>query len=179
MAFKRKKKWKFWLLFGILIIIILGLLIAGFLKFGPFVPLGNEKNITKPYVDSAIYKEFEKGSEWVKVFVGFESKEAMNSVISKLPKSEIQVITLSLRGDSFSGEVTRKGLEILSKNQKVKWLNLVKPMDIGLNESVPLIQVRNSVWNLGYTGEGKTVCIIDTGVNYSHPDFGGCTEAYL
>jgi subtilisin family serine protease len=42
-----------------------------------------------------------------------------------------------------------------------------------LNESVPLINA-DDVWTaLGATGTGTTVAIIDTGIDYTHPDLGG------
>ncbi len=43
-----------------------------------------------------------------------------------------------------------------------------------LAQSVPLIQA-DRVWNeLGATGLGITVAIVDTGIDYTHPDLGGC-----
>jgi minor extracellular serine protease Vpr len=41
-----------------------------------------------------------------------------------------------------------------------------------LTESVPLINA-DDVWGMGYTGAGITVGIIDTGIDYTHPDLGG------
>ncbi|MBL7148178.1 MAG: S8 family serine peptidase [Nanoarchaeota archaeon] len=38
-----------------------------------------------------------------------------------------------------------------------------------LNESVPLINA-DDVWNLGYTGEGINIAVIDTGIDYTHED---------
>jgi minor extracellular serine protease Vpr len=34
-----------------------------------------------------------------------------------------------------------------------------------------------AVWNLGYRGQGMLVGILDTGVDYTHPDLGGCLGA--
>ena len=43
-----------------------------------------------------------------------------------------------------------------------------------LAQSVPLIQA-DRVWNeLGASGLGITVAIVDTGIDYTHPDLGGC-----
>ncbi len=43
-----------------------------------------------------------------------------------------------------------------------------------LADSVPLIHA-DQVWSqLGDRGEGVTVAIIDTGIDYTHPDLGGC-----
>lgn len=54
----------------------------------------------------------------------------------------------------------------------------VRVFHSSLQDSVPLINANDS-WilmqsSLNLTGAGQTVCIIDTGINYSHSDFGGC-----
>ena len=51
-----------------------------------------------------------------------------------------------------------------------------------LTESVPLINA-DDVWgmtdsrNLEVTGHNITIAIIDSGIDYTHPDFGSCTES--
>ncbi len=45
-----------------------------------------------------------------------------------------------------------------------------------LMDSIPLIHADYS-WNLGYTGDGITIAIIDTGIDYSHLDLGGCSQS--
>lgn len=41
-----------------------------------------------------------------------------------------------------------------------------------LSESIPLIKA-DDVWALGYNGSGKTVCVVDTGIDSNHPDLQG------
>jgi subtilisin family serine protease len=69
----------------------------------------------------------------------------------------------------------------ISENEanEIKKLDYVKEVypnylvNITLDESVPLINA-DDVWNLGYTGEGVKIAVIDTGITYRHPDLGGC-----
>ena len=78
---------------------------------------------------------------------------------------------------SFSGWVTREGLEKLENNPLVKEVYLDKIMHIQLDESVPLIEA-DKVWDrqvngINLTGRGQTVCVLDSGINYTHDAFNG------
>ncbi len=173
MAFKSKKNRKVWILSGILIIVILGLVFVSFLKFKLLQPFSN-KTGEKPYVDPEIYQGFVDidGEEWVKVLIWPKSQDDVENIINSLSPSESKVARI---GKDFSVIVTREGLEKLANDTRIKSIHLVNIGELELQESAALINA-TLVWNLGYTGEGQTVCVIDSGVNYSHPDLGGCTE---
>ena len=82
--------------------------------------------------------------------------------------------------NGFTGNITEEGLEKLLDSDQVEKILPVKPIKLLLDGSVPQINA-NKAWNLsavGYniTGVSETICVIDTGVNYSHPALGGCTN---
>ena len=77
--------------------------------------------------------------------------------------------------NGFSGELTKSGLEKLKDDPNVKKIIINKIFQTSLTTSVPQINA-NDVWNLsvgGYniTGEGETVCVIDSGVDTDHDAF--------
>jgi len=47
---------------------------------------------------------------------------------------------------------------------------------LALTESTLIIEA-DKVQSMGFQGEGQTVCVIDSGINYTHPALGGCTSA--
>jgi subtilisin family serine protease len=71
-------------------------------------------------------------------------------------------------------DVTRDELEIISKNENVDLIYPNYIIDVQLDYSSNLLNLP-TIWNdLGYTGEGVKIAILDTGVDYTHPDLGGC-----
>lgn len=172
MVFDFRKGWKFWVFLGILIVAILILVILRLPKVDIIHPSSNESE-NKPWVDPLLGKEFEE-KEWARVRVYPTSTDLIDSIISSIPKDEFILGSISPGGEAFNGDITKEGLEVLVRNSNVKeiWMGqqLVQPH---LYESVPLIGVRNAVWNLGITGKNKTICVIDSGINKSHPSLTG------
>ncbi len=80
-----------------------------------------------------------------------------------------------------SGIVTKEGLEKLEASPYVRDVFYDKPLSIALD--VTPIQIQSNlvypiqVNGINITGVGQTVCIVDTGIDYTHPDLGGCTNA--
>ena len=71
----------------------------------------------------------------------------------------------------------------ISKDSSVKKIFLDTPVKAFLQQSVGIIEA-NETWNklvngINLTGIGQTVCILDTGINYSHKDFGSCNISKL
>lgn len=69
-------------------------------------------------------------------------------------------------------ELDAQGLEELTKSGKVEAVYEDKLSELFLQDSGPLIGA-DVAWNAGYSGQGQTVAILDTGVQSGHPFFGG------
>jgi PGF-pre-PGF domain-containing protein len=86
--------------------------------------------------------------------------------------------------NALAGNITKEGLEKLKDDPNVKTISYNYPITPLLDSSVPFINA-TSVWDLTVNGvpvngTGQTVCVIDTGTDYTHPALGGCTsESFL
>ncbi len=99
---------------------------------------------------------------------------------SEIKQTDIFIENRYITINGFSGLVTAAGLEELRNDPLVKSIAYDYPVIPVLSDSVPQINV-SSVWNLtaggkNINGTGITVCVIDTGIDYTHPSLGGCTN---
>lgn len=104
-------------------------------------------------------------------------------VLSSLSPDEFILEEIS-RGTPpvITGNATKSAISKLENSSLVGkiYYNTGKG-ELFLQDSVSLINA-NIVWNISYgssnlTGSNVTICIVDTGVNYSHPDLGGCNSS--
>jgi len=80
--------------------------------------------------------------------------------------------------NGYSASVTPSELQELQANGMVENILPVGKKHVLLNEVDYLMNATNT-WGVqsngvNLTGKGQSVCVIDTGANYSHPDLGGC-----
>ena len=143
--------------------------------------------INSVYIDNSIIEQFnENKTEKVDVIILFNEEES-NLRMSTLDKKGMVISQISQSKNykefelinGLASEISADDLVLLQDNSNVKGVYLNYDLHIFLNYSVPLINA-DEVWNISYndkniTGKGQTVCVIDTGVDYTHPDLGGCT----
>lgn len=82
----------------------------------------------------------------------------------------------AVRGDEFISSLTKSEIAKLKENPDVEIRELI-PLHAFLQNSTKIIGA-NSTWpiqvsGINLTGTGQSVCVIDTGVNSSHPDLIG------
>jgi subtilisin family serine protease len=79
--------------------------------------------------------------------------------------------------------VSREDIERIAGLEGIKKIYPIGKLCIQLNESIPSIRA-DEVWaekdlsGRNITGQDLTIAIIDTGIDYTHPDFGNCTRTY-
>jgi uncharacterized repeat protein (TIGR01451 family) len=94
---------------------------------------------------------------------------------ARLPSSEAQTIgEYSHLPMSFKRLRSRAAFDMLLADPHVVAVYENRPVYPVLTRSLPLIN-QPQVASLGLTGSGTTVAVIDTGINYTLPDFGSCT----
>lgn len=127
-------------------------------------------------------EDFKKVSE--KVLQELDENERVNVVIKfqeNLNLSE-EIENLNLEnadsGEIISVEVDDAELDEIVENENVEYIYYDYPIHAFLQESVSLINA-SATWvkkinGINLTGIGETICVIDSGINYSHKDLGGC-----
>ncbi|MBI2130304.1 S8 family serine peptidase, partial [Candidatus Woesearchaeota archaeon] len=115
------------------------------------------------------------------VLESLEVKEESGVSVASDEPYDIDVTNIYSTVNSFAGRITREGYQKLKDNPKVREIYKPKTVRAFLSDSKQITNATN-VWKLVYagmniTGKGETVCVIDTGVDYTHPALGGCFGA--
>lgn len=137
----------------------------------------SQREVINNKIDNSIINHLQDG-EKVRVIVEFNTSLPQQNINSKKDSFLSAVSGFNLRQDLdnsywVSGELDATGLDNLINNKDVVRVIEEKEGTLALSESVSQIGVGPYVWNLGYSGKGQTICVIDSGINASHPDLSG------
>jgi len=100
-------------------------------------------------------------------------EENQEEILEALEKDEFELERQYTIINSFAGELTEEGLEELASNPNVEKISYDYPIHLMLDASVPQINA-DDVWikqlsaDSNITGDGVTVCVIDTGIDTDH-----------
>ena len=104
--------------------------------------------------------------------------EVDSTIIKELSQNnEVPVVIIEKNNDARSEEISKSELSSLMKNNDIESIIYDYPVGLFIQDSVSLVRA-DLVWkeqinNENLTGKDQTVCIIDTGINYNHPDLAG------
>jgi PGF-pre-PGF domain-containing protein len=127
-------------------------------------------------LDKQVTEQFGKGNVKVIVVMNDVSKQISSAGISE---QKVRHKFSSFNG--FSSELSEDEIKQLADNPSVKAIYYDTPVHTALQDSAPLINATltwtKQVNGINITGKGLSACVIDTGINYSHPDLGNCTNS--
>lgn len=119
-------------------------------------------------VEDNVYKEIETKGE-ANVYVRFEDN--VSNFISE------DKIELNLGKEAYL-KLSEEDIQNIEELEGVQSVELEEVKRVSLQDSVKIINSSKinyyGVNGANLTGKGQGICVLDTGVSYSHPDLGGC-----
>ncbi|MFJ5714128.1 S8 family serine peptidase [Neobacillus sp. NPDC093127] len=121
-----------------------------------------EKTIQQKVVSQQQKFQTNLSTKGIKAKVGYTYNYTFNGMALTLKASQVKEL-LNIDGV----KLVEPDAERHALGTKASGSSAVKPM---MNTSSPFLNVP-SVWALGYKGQGVKVAVLDTGIDYNHPEF--------
>ena len=159
--------------FIVLLVIITILICVGGIFTG-LVTQEYEELKKNPKIEADIVDKIQEQG-FAEVIIELNSPSTTRSIQSGIPDFKTNYEYSNI--NAISGELNKEILKDLVKNSQVKKIYLNKNYNINIDDSIPLIKA-NEVHeakrsDVELKGNGFSVCLIDTGVNYNHPALSG------
>jgi len=148
---------------GKFVIFLLILIVLGIVLSHSTIAKTNEKK-----VDSKIYDKLQKEKN-VSVIIKYRDQKIIGKGLSFNEMTKNRPISKSLNVQDMNELLNDSNVEGIYLNGK---------KNLFLSDSTVIVNATRT-WNLQYqnsinlTGAGQSVCIIDTGIDYNHPDLSG------
>ncbi|MFP4567662.1 MAG: S8 family serine peptidase [Candidatus Woesearchaeota archaeon] len=96
-----------------------------------------------------------------------------------LTNKEIKIIRKREELNYAIAEITKEELDKLKRDRRIKNIEIDLPIKIMLDDSTDIIESKTlnnyEISGQKINGEGEVICVIDTGIDYTHSALGGCT----
>ena len=128
--------------------------------------------------------------EEIGVYIKFEKQEHFFNFLSEdieQTKEEIKKIGKDIKYESENEiyiDIAKEDLRRLEEKDNIKNIEVEGIRNLFLQDTIKLTNASNS-WNLRFsevnlTGDGQGVCVIDSGIDFNHINFGSCNnETFL
>ena len=104
-------------------------------------------------------------------------KQVQDILTKNLQNSQI------VDGKTISAELTPTQKETLEQSHFIKRITKNLEIQKAIQQNKPIIGGHKAedivISNKALTGKNQATCVIDTGIDYTHPDFGSCTQTTL
>lgn len=112
------------------------------------------------------------------VYSQLEKKEKIPVIVKLKENTELKIENIKKEYNlinAISLELTEKEIKELKNHKDIIHIEYDQPVRINLDESIPSINA-DKIWpltinNTNITGKDFSVCVLDTGIDYKHPDF--------
>jgi subtilisin family serine protease len=139
-----------------------------------YVVAENGVRIKTEKLDNGLIEKIQEGENNPKVYV-----ELNNDNIDKVVKNSGAKVKHEFE-NSVSLEINdASSLKKLSEDKNVKKIYYDYQVSVTLDNSIPRINADYFINNLSITGENQAICVIDTGIDYTHDAFGNCDSSTL